>query len=140
MMTSKEFGQYIRDIRLKKGFSIRQLEVYSGVSNSYISQLENGKKQSPSPDILKKLATALKVPYEEFLRKAGYINSPHVTFNELLNDGSINYYVEEYFNNDDNDIGKLYTNLSDDLQKELIRYAKYLKIINDLNKYNYGDK
>lgn len=140
MMTSIEFGQYIRDLRLKKGFSIRQLEVYSGVSNSYISQLENGKKQSPSPDILKKLSVALKVPYEEFLKKAGYINTPQATFNELIKEGTFNYYVEEYFDSDKLDIVSLYSKLSEDLQKELLRYGKYLKVINDLNNYNNKKK
>ena len=72
-MKANEFGTYIRRLRNKRGMTIRQLELYSGVSNSYLSQLENGKRGIPSPDIIKKLSTGLRVDYEELMIKAGYM-------------------------------------------------------------------
>src|SRR5690606_9805791 len=53
--------------------TIRQLELYSEVSNAYISQLERGKRGIPSPDILKKLAAPLGLDYNELMIKAGYV-------------------------------------------------------------------
>lgn len=74
-MKAKEFGSYIRQLRNNKKMTIRQLELYSGVSNSYLSQLENGKRGIPSPDIIKKLSEGLKVSYTEMMIKAGYIDA-----------------------------------------------------------------
>ncbi|ONK21193.1 immunity repressor protein [Bacillus sp. VT-16-64] len=73
-MKAKEFGEYIRKIRKNKKMTIRQLELYSGVSNSYLSQLENGKRGIPSADIIKKLAPPLGVSQTELMIKAGYID------------------------------------------------------------------
>lgn len=72
-MDKKEFGNYIRNIRKEKKLTIRQVELYSGVSNSYLSLLENGKRDIPSPDILKKLARVYKISYTNLMNKAGYI-------------------------------------------------------------------
>lgn len=54
--------------------SMRKLDIYSGVSHSYISQMERGERGVPSPEILEKLAKPLGVEYEELMTKAGYIN------------------------------------------------------------------
>lgn len=78
-MKAVEFGEYIRTLRKEKKMTIRQLELYSGVSNSYLSLLENGKRDIPSPDILKKLHKPLGASYEELMVKAGYIQN--VTIN-----------------------------------------------------------
>jgi repressor LexA len=67
------FGEYLRSKRKEKKMTIRQLAVYSGISNAYISQIENGERGIPSPEVLKKLAGPLGVPYEELMEKAGYI-------------------------------------------------------------------
>ena len=69
------FGKYIRDLRITVGLTQREVERVSGVSNSYLSQLESGQRAIPSPDILRKLAPALKTPYEELLVAAGYLPS-----------------------------------------------------------------
>ncbi|MBP2635003.1 MAG: helix-turn-helix protein [Firmicutes bacterium] len=72
-MTAEEFGKYLKELRTERELTTRQLELQSGVSNSYISQLENGKRGMPTPNILKKLAPALKVSYEKLMLKAGYL-------------------------------------------------------------------
>jgi repressor LexA len=69
-----EFGNYLKHIRKEKGLSLRKLEELSGVSNAYLSQLENGKRGMPTPEILKKICGPLEVPYEELMEKAGYID------------------------------------------------------------------
>lgn len=77
-MKAEEFGEYIRNRRNEVKMTIRQLELYTGVSNSYLSQLENGKRGIPSPDILRKLSKGLNTPYEVLMEKAGYL-SPALT-------------------------------------------------------------
>jgi len=68
-----EFGEYLRAVRERKGFSIRQLASLAGVSNAYLSQIETGQRGIPSPDIIKKLAKPLGLKYEDLLAAAGYL-------------------------------------------------------------------
>lgn len=71
----QKLGAYLKQLRLDKNLTIRQLEKKSGVSNAYISQLENGKRGLPTPDVLKKLHEPLGVGYDELMEKAGYISA-----------------------------------------------------------------
>ena len=70
-----ELGALLADLRKAKGFSLREVEEATGkaVSNAYLSQLENGKIQKPSPHVLHSLAAAYAVPYEALMEKAGYL-------------------------------------------------------------------
>jgi len=74
-----EFGEYLKSARIKKKMTIRQLELYSEVSNAYISQLERGKRGIPSPDILKKLSVPLGLDYNDLMIKAGYVKNDLTT-------------------------------------------------------------
>jgi transcriptional regulator with XRE-family HTH domain len=66
------YGQ-LKDLRKLKGFTIRELADRSGVSTAYISQLENGNRGIPSPDVLMKLSEGLNVSYPELMQSAGYL-------------------------------------------------------------------
>jgi len=72
---SRELGAVLADLRLAKGFSLREVEAATGkaVSNAYLSQLENGKIKKPSPNVLHHLAAIYAVPYEALMEKAGYL-------------------------------------------------------------------
>lgn len=72
-MKAKEFGNFLRNLRKERNLTIRQIEAFSGVSNSYLSLVENGKRGIPSPDMLAKLAPVLKIPYMELMTAAGYL-------------------------------------------------------------------
>lgn len=72
-MKPEDFGKYLRSLRKERQLTTRQVELYSGVSNSYLSQIENGKRGIPSPKILEKLSTIYNVPYEELMMTAGYL-------------------------------------------------------------------
>jgi len=63
----------LKDIRKQKGFTIREVAHRSGVSAAYISQLENGNRGIPSPDIIQKLSDGLNVSYTELMKAAGYL-------------------------------------------------------------------
>jgi transcriptional regulator with XRE-family HTH domain len=68
-------GSLLADLRVAKGFSLRQVEQATDreVSNAYLSQLEQGKIQQPSPSILHRLAAVYAIPYEALMEKAGYL-------------------------------------------------------------------
>lgn len=93
-MKANEFGLYIRKLRNEREMTIRQLELYSGVSNSYLSQLENGKRGIPSPDIIKKLAKGLKADYKELMIKAGYIKGENLYTDEDI-DPELQKFIDE---------------------------------------------
>jgi transcriptional regulator with XRE-family HTH domain len=70
-----ELGGLLADLRAAKGFSLREVEEATGkaVSNAYLSQLENGRIQKPSPNVLHSLAEVYAVPYETLMERAGYL-------------------------------------------------------------------
>jgi transcriptional regulator with XRE-family HTH domain len=70
-----ELGALLADLRTAKGLSLREVEeaTDNAVSNAYLSQLENGKIQKPSPNVLHSLAEVYVVPYETLMEKAGYL-------------------------------------------------------------------
>ena len=70
-----ELGALLSDLRTAKGLSLREVEEATGkaVSNAYVSQLENGKIQKPSPHVLHSLSGVYGVPYETLMERAGYL-------------------------------------------------------------------
>ncbi|GAA4880021.1 transcriptional repressor LexA [Paenibacillus vulneris] len=79
-----EFGGYLKMLRKRQNLTIRELEDKSGVSFSYLSQMENGKRGVPSPEILKKISIALGVEYDEIMTKAGYLDSQDIIVRDNL--------------------------------------------------------
>ncbi|ASB87308.1 helix-turn-helix domain-containing protein [Bacillus sonorensis] len=72
------FGDHLRQLRERKKLTVNQLAMYSGVSSAGISRIENGKRGVPKPATIRKLANALKIPYEELMASAGYISATTV--------------------------------------------------------------
>ena len=68
-------GEELRRLRLHRGVSLRDVEKETKISNAYLSQLESGKAEQPSPRILHKLAEFYNVPYESLMGVAGYLRS-----------------------------------------------------------------
>lgn len=73
-----DINDFLRELRGK--MSLREAAQRSGLSHSYIAALEQNKRPgsngpiSPSPESLKRLAEAYRYPYEELMKKAGYID------------------------------------------------------------------
>jgi repressor LexA len=80
-------GSYLKRQRETAGISTRELSRRSGISYSYIAQLERapdlstGKLTSPTVETLQKLATGLGLPFHEFMQGAGFIKTPGTTTN-----------------------------------------------------------
>jgi HTH-type transcriptional regulator, competence development regulator len=70
-------GEELRRLRRTRNLSLRALEKRTGISNAYLSQIETQHVLNPSPHVLRKLATALEVPYEDLLAAAGYVDTQY---------------------------------------------------------------
>lgn len=71
----QDFGEYLRKLRKENGLTIRQLAYASSVSQTYIVNIENGKRGIPSPEIIKRLAGPLRTPFTQLMKNAGYVPS-----------------------------------------------------------------
>jgi len=69
----KSLGAGLRTARELRKLSLREVEEATGVSNAYLSQLENDKIKKPSPHFLHKLAALYDVDYEVLMEAAGYV-------------------------------------------------------------------
>jgi len=76
MTEVNSFGDYLRSLREGQKLSLREAATKTGVSVSYITQIENGRRKAPGPEILKKLALAYNVPVRDLLKAAGYMDDP----------------------------------------------------------------
>jgi|SRR3954447_9988740 transcriptional regulator with XRE-family HTH domain len=97
-------GEYIKGKRKEKGLSAQELSRRSGISQAYLSQLENDKNDKPSPDILNKLANGLGIPNGDLLIAPGYIEDPFDVESNIIKTTDIdlryilNIKEEAYYN------------------------------------------
>lgn len=66
-----KFGQTIKDIRKTKGLTLRQAAQRGGLSYSFLSLVEQGKRSLPKVETLKKIAKGLNVPDSQIFELAG---------------------------------------------------------------------
>jgi repressor LexA len=75
-----ELGRYLESVRKEKKISLREAAEKSGVSYSYIRDIELGinrktkKEVSPSAQVLKKISDVYDINYYDVLEKAGIID------------------------------------------------------------------
>jgi transcriptional regulator with XRE-family HTH domain len=81
-MDREAIGEYIKELRKKRGLTYAQLGELAGLSDSYISRIEKGKIKTPSADTLGKLASHLGVTKQHLLERFGYIE-PAVQIDEI---------------------------------------------------------
>ena len=79
-----KLGLFLKELRIKSNLTIMQVEVKTGISNSYISLIERDKRK-PSVEILHKLAKAYRVKTEDLLRFIGYLppTQNKINFNQI---------------------------------------------------------
>lgn len=71
-MDEMTLGKFLKKAREDKGYTLREVESATGISNAYLSQLEGDKIKQPSPVWLNKLATHYGILYSSLLTLAGY--------------------------------------------------------------------
>jgi transcriptional regulator with XRE-family HTH domain len=69
---NQTLGEYIRDRRLSRGWSLNHAAEASKLHFSYWSKLENGVYDAPAPKHLQVIARALQVDFEDLYALAGY--------------------------------------------------------------------
>ena len=58
---NKEFGSYIRDLRIKNEIGQRELAQKIGIAASYLNDIEKNKRAAPKNEVIKKISLILKV-------------------------------------------------------------------------------
>lgn len=68
----RALGTRLRQVREQAGWSLRDLEAGSGLKSGYLSQLEQNKITHPSPSLLRRVAEAYQLRFQDVLVWAGY--------------------------------------------------------------------
>lgn len=69
-------GTLMRERRQKLGMSAREVAEAAEISHTYVNNLENGKNDLPSREVVAGLARVLEVSEEELARAAYWIDAP----------------------------------------------------------------
>lgn len=114
----KTLGQTLKEARELIPFTLRQVEDAAGISNAYLSQLENDKIKKPSANVLYKLASLYKIELNTLLSASGIIEKslqaePEKTNNEWLN--RLAFYSGDF---------------TEEQQNEVLDYIKFMKYKN----------
>jgi transcriptional regulator with XRE-family HTH domain len=64
------FAEYIKSLRATSLLTLRDVESGTGISNSYLSQLENGKRGIPTLPLILKLASVYGVTRDDMIAVA----------------------------------------------------------------------
>ncbi len=70
ILVRQEIGDVLRDLRLQKGRTLRQVAGRASVALGYLSEVERGQKEASS-EILAAVAEALDVPISSIMREVG---------------------------------------------------------------------
>src|SRR5690348_13126172 len=89
------FYDKLKDLRKTSEYTIREVADRSGVSAAYISQLENGNRGIPSPEILMKLSEGLNVSYKELMNIAGYLELKDIEHNAARKPVNLRRFIQE---------------------------------------------
>jgi transcriptional regulator with XRE-family HTH domain len=70
ILVRQEIGDVLRDYRLQKGRTLRQVASKASVALGYLSEVERGQKEASS-EILAAVADALETPISTIMREVG---------------------------------------------------------------------
>lgn len=70
VLARHEMGEVLRDVRLRRGDTLRQVAGRASVALGYLSEIERGQKE-PSSEILASVAEALDTPLSQIYHEVG---------------------------------------------------------------------
>ncbi|TPW76504.1 helix-turn-helix domain-containing protein [Schumannella soli] len=70
VLVRQEIGDVLRDVRLQKAMTLRQVASKASVALGYLSEVERGQKEASS-EILASVAEALDTPISSIMREVG---------------------------------------------------------------------
>ena len=103
----------MKRVRKERKLTLRAAEEKTGISNAYLSQVENGKIVRPSPSVLHKLAECYDVSYEHLMRLAGH---PLPTISTKRKE------LEPAFR-----LGSSFDDLTEEEKKRVLEYIEFLR-------------
>lgn len=109
-MTS--LGSYLKSLRKSNNLTLKYIEDNLGISNAYLSQLENNKIKSPSIYVLTTLSNVYETPLAEILEESGIVKKPEQTQEEAQLNSRIAFSTEK---------------MSKEEKEEVLEYLKFLK-------------
>lgn len=138
MESNQTFGEYLKQLRKKKGLTIKKLAELAGLSPSYLSRIERGERNIPNARFLKKLASPLNLTPQQMMIAAGYLNNEtdksslykemkedngaSSSWQEIIKDPTLQEALEE--------IGPL----NEDEKEGLLLYLQAIKLRRDKNR------
>lgn len=112
-----KFGSYIKKIRESKNMTLNQVALYAEISAAQLSRIETGKRGTPKPPTIEKIARALKIDYNELMKIAGYLESDtseetqvekdEVEFQAFANNPTLQKWYKELPKSKEEDLEKL---------------------------------
>lgn len=104
-------GQVLKSAREKLNKTLRDVQESTGISNPYLSQLENDKIKNPSANMLYKLSSVYELELDSLLAAAGIIVKKKET-KQTEAQKKIAFYADR---------------LNSDEEKEVLDFIEYLK-------------
>ena len=130
------FGEYVKEKRMEKGISLRQLASKIGISPSYMSDIEKGRRYAPDKEKLEQLQKLLFVNEDEIQK---FYDLAGLSRNEVPQD------LPDYIINNDK-IKVLLRKTKDSKEYDLLDNINYLinnskanEIVNALRNANYTE-
>ena len=114
----KSLGSTLKEAREMITFTLRQVEDATGISNAYLSQLENDKIKKPSANVLYKLASIYKIELNTLLSAAGIIDKSAKSDEPRENNEWMNrlaFYAD---------------GLSNEEKEKVLEYIRFMKFTN----------
>jgi len=91
LLVRQEIGDVLRDVRQRKGHTLRQVASRASVALGYLSEVERGQKEASS-EILASVAEALDVPISQIMREV----ADRLAFSEGIPAAVQNVYVPDF--------------------------------------------
>lgn len=118
----KIFGEYIKNLRVDRKLTLREVEEKAHISNAYLSQVERGERGTPTMKILVKLAEVYGVPVSILSDKA------EAEFRHDINEGKKGGNKKEEVPAPDTEfICRGYENLSAENKQTLKKFLQHLQ-------------
>ena len=109
----EKLSKELKNIRKLRRLSLREVEEKTGISNAYLSQLERGEAENPTPQKLQKLAKCYDVPYVDLMKAAGYLKAGTQSAAQTDLSGF--------------QVALMSANLTEAEQEQVLKYIKFLK-------------
>lgn len=107
-------GSTLKNTRKNLGLTLRRVEELSGISNAYLSQLENDKIKNPSGNVLSRLSNLYKIPLKVLLNSGNDLEDLDEENNDIAN----SFAQKIAFSSKD---------LTEDEKNEVLKYLEFIK-------------